>query len=390
MKHLLIVAILLTSITGFDSHAQWFDAKGRSTIVNDDKEIARNMAVQDALKHAMLFTGAQVNSIAMLSNGLLSSDRFEVKSSGSVRNLQLISENTKNNIMTVHIRADIVASKVVCNNAKTVKLIALTKFPLKYRHQAKDGAIFELGSETAQQLFNQMKQHKGSFKVTELLPISQLINNRNQPYTSNDNQLVAQQLLSQQADSQYLLSGEIEDISLAKPTSKWLGLVTNSPQRQFMASFTLFDGLSGEVVWNKKYSAQATWDFDKTEHVDTSSQKFWKSQYGATINNELTKVIRDINTKLQCASVKGSVIKVDSDFLTINLGKRHGLKEGDKLSIYHVTTFTDNRGIVRQSTIINPAQFIVRSLYQNHLEATTESGILYGDIQNDALVILSP
>jgi len=377
-------------MTSLETHAQWFDAKGRAPIVNGDKDIARNMAVQDALKHAMLFTGAQVNSISQLSNGLLSSDRFEVRSSGSVRDLQLISENTASNIMTVHIRADIVASKTMCHNAKSVKLIALTKLPIRHRQQAANGAIFELGEQVAHQLFNKMNQQKGSFKATQLLPINQLLDYRNQPFSSNGNQQSPQQLLSLQADSQYLLTGEIEDISLAKPTSKWLGLSSNHPMRQFIASFTLFDGLTGESVWHKRYSAQSSWTFDKTQHVDTSSQVFWTSHYGATINNQLTNVIRDINANLQCANIKGNVVKVDSDFLTINLGKRHGLKEGDKLSIYHVTTFTDNRGIVRQSTTINPAQFIIRKLYSNHLEAITEGGILYGDIQNNAMVMLTP
>jgi len=389
MKYLLIALMFLTSITAIEVQAQWFEAKGRAPIVNGDKDIARNMAVQDALKHAMLFTGAQVKSIAHLSNGLLNSDRFEVKSSGSVRDLHLVSEKTDDNIMTVHIRVDIVASEVMCRNATSVKSIALTKLPIRHRQRAANGAIFELGTEVSHQLFSKINQHQGNFQATQLLPINQILENRSQPFSNNDSQQSPQQLLSAQADSQYLLTGEIEDISLAKPTSKWFGLSSNHPMRQFIASFTLFDGITGEAVWHKRYAAQSSWKFNKTEHVDTSSQVFWLSQYGATINNQLTNVISDINAKLQCANIKGNVVKVDSDFLTVNLGKRHGLKEGDKLSIYHVTTFTDNRGIVRQSTAINPAQFVIRKLYNNHLEATAENGLLYGDIQNNALVMLT-
>ena len=63
---------------------------------------------------------------------------------------------------------------------------------------------------------------------------------------------------------------------------------------------------------------------------------------------------------------------------------------GDSLNIYHLTTFTDNRGIIRQSTTINPTKFLVKELYQNHLKAQPDDDILYGDIQNDALVVVAP
>lgn len=380
---------LLTFLLSLSVHAQaeWFDAKGRAPIVNGDKDIARNMAVQDALKHALLFTGAQVSSVTQLSNGLLSNDRFEVKSSGSVRNLQLISEDTANNKMVVHIRVDIVATnKTSCAASHLVKLVAMTKFPLRHRQQAASGAIFNIGNQTAQQFFNKTSNVKGSFKTTQLLPVAQTFS---QPFSTNNNQQIPQQLLAQQADSQYLLTAAIEDVSLAKPASSWLGLVTDNPMRVFTSSFTLFDGLNGQEIWNKRYSTIAPWTFGRTEKIDLASQQFWQSPYGASINSQLDNVINDINQTLQCIEVKGSVIRVDNEFLTVNLGLRNGVKKGDKLNVYHLNTFTDNRGIIRQSTIINPTKFVVNTVYSHHLEATPENGMLYGDIQNDSLVVFS-
>lgn len=391
MMNIFRVCFLLSLLfIASDMNAQWFDAKGRAAITNNDKDIARNMAVQDALRHALLFTGAEVSSISQLTNGLLSTDRFEVRANGSVRNLQLISEDTANGVMLVHIRVDIVPSETMCKSSSLVKLIAMTRFPIRYRNQAANGGIFNIGAQTAHQLFNKMSSHDGNFLMTELFPVAQRFNPSNQPFSTDDNQEFPQKLLAQQADSQYLLTGEIEDLSLTKPTSKWLGLVTYSPVREFSIAFTLFDGLSGEKVWNKRYSTRAPWTFKKTQSVDTASHHFWQSPYGASISNQLTNVLTDIDEKLQCINVKGNVVKVDSDHLTVNLGKRNGIKMGEKLNIYHLTTFTDNRGIIRQSTTINPTTFIVKELYQNHLQAQPENDILYGDIQNDALVIVSP
>lgn len=382
------IALLIFSLTtSIHIHAEWFDAKGRAPILNNNKDIARNMAVQDALQHALLFTGAQVSSVAQLSNGLLSNEQFEVKSNGSVRTLQLISEDSANNNMVVHIRVDIVPTETAsCPASHLVKLVAMTKFPLRHRQQASNGAIFNIGNQTAHQFFNKTSNIKGSFQTTKLLPVAQTFS---QPFSANNNQQIPQQLLAQQADSQYLLTAAIEDVSLAKPTSSWLGLISDNPMRTFTSSFTLYDGLDGQKIWNKRYSTVAPWTFKRTEKVDLASQQFWKSPYGASINSQLDNAISDLNQTLHCMEVKGSVIRVDDDFLTINLGLRNGVKKGDKLNVYHINTFTDNRGLIRQSTIINPTQFVVNTVYSHHLEATPENGILYGDVQNDSLVVFS-
>lgn len=334
--------------------------------------------------------GAQVNSISQLSNGLLNSDRFEVRSSGSVRNLMLVNEEIINGVMTVQIRADIMPSKSTCHASTTTKYIALTKFPLRNRQQAVNGAIFEVGSETAQQLFEQMSVFKGSYLASQLLPINQVIAPHSQPYVTDQSNTSAPQLLAAQADSQYLLTGEIQDVSLAKPTSKWFGMASNNPLRQFIASYTLFDGLTGEKVWSKRYSTQAPWTFERTEKIDPATQEFWSNVYGASITNQLKKLTNDLNIFMQCQNLRGQVIKVDNDFVTVNLGKRHGLKVGDELVVHHATQFTDSRGILRQSTQVNGTTLQIRTIYNNHLEAIAKDSPLYGDIQSDAIVALKP
>lgn len=389
MTRLLLILCFYLSVN-VNASAQWFDAKGRATVVNNDKDIARNMAVQDALQHALLYTGAQVNSISQLSNGLLNSDRFEVRSSGSVRNLMLVSEEIIDGVMTVQIRADIMANESACHASTTTKYIALTKFPLRNRQQAVNGAIFDIGSESAQQLFEQMSVFKGSYVASQLLPINQIIAPHSQPFITDQSNTSAPQLLAAQADSQYLLTGEIHDVSLAKPTSKWFGMASNNPLRQFIASYTLFDGLTGEKVWSKRYSTQAPWTFDKTAKIDPATQEFWSNVYGASITNQLKQLTNDLNLFMQCQNLRGQVIKVDSDFVTVNLGKRHGLKVGDELVVHHATQFTDSRGILRQSTQINSTTLQIRTIYNNHLEAIAKDSPLYGDIQSDAIVALKP
>ena len=72
--------------------AIWFEATGQAIIHNGEKEAARQQTTQEAIKQALLFSGASVKSIQSLANGLLEDDRFEIRASGEVNNIELIDE----------------------------------------------------------------------------------------------------------------------------------------------------------------------------------------------------------------------------------------------------------------------------------------------------------
>ncbi|MDP2559880.1 flagellar assembly protein T N-terminal domain-containing protein [Psychrobium sp. 1_MG-2023] len=374
---LLNISLLVFSPT---VKSEWFEAHGQAPIINSNLDVARQQAVEDALRHALLFNGAQIQSVSKLSQGLLMSDHFEVRSQGSVRDLKLINETQAPDYVKVTIRADIVADPLQCDTAQHTKTLALTQFPILNRQQAVNGSVFDLGKHTSMQLFDKMSLHKGSYLAKQLLPIEQLISSRDQPFTTNE-----QQLLTQQADSQYLLTGQIDDISLFQAESKWFGLSNNAPKRQFSLTMTLFHGLSGERIWSKKYQTIAPWKYKPQQTVDVSSQAFWYSEYGVAINNQLTQAVSDINQRLFCEELTGEVLKVEPEQLTINLGTMHGLKLGDKLTAFHRQTFTDSNGILRQSTTINSTVLVVKNINRNHLTAAAEQ-VLYGDIQLGDLI----
>lgn len=365
------------------TNAQWIEATGQAPLLNEDLESARQLAVQNALKQALLFSGAQVKSIAKMSNGLLTSDRFEIQSHGSVRELQLLSETHTDNQVTVTISADIFAQDKRCSIGNTINKIALTKFPIRHRHQATNGGLFDLGKQTSQQLFSILEQHHGSFKATALLDIEQEITAHASVSQQSPTPV---QVLAQSADVQYVLSGEIIDLSLHNPTSKWLGLASNDPIRQYELSLTLFNALDSTQVWRKTYTAQGSWDLPRTKTIDVSSSKFWNTPYGAAISAQLRTVAHDLNETLYCAELSGSVINVDNNKLTINLGSSHGIKVGDKFSVHHSKQFVDNNGISRQSLVLNPATLIVQQANANHSVVTTGEATFYGDITLNDIV----
>jgi len=365
------------------AHAQWFEATGSAPLLSDNKESARNLAVQDALKQALLFSGAQVKSIAQVSNGLLASDHFEVRSEGSVRDLQLISESHTDSQILVSIRVDIVPQDMRCASGNTLTKLVMTKFPIRHRQQAALGGIFNLGQATANQLFNILANHQGSYRATKLLNIEQNIVNQLNVQHSFPSPV---QILTQSADAQYLLTGELVDLSMHNPQSKWYGLSTHDPKRQFELSMTLYDGNNSEKIWSKNYVTQGRWGLDKTQTVDVNSSKFWTAPYGVAISAILLDISSDLNQELFCAELKGNVVRIDNQQLTINLGSTHGIKVGDTFSVSHNQQFIDNNGIVRQSLVLNGVTLIAQQVNRNHTIVDVGDKLTYGDINLNDIV----
>ncbi len=377
----LVTLLLLASLNA--AHAQWVEATGSAQIINDNKDSARNLAVQDALKQALLFSGAQVKSVAQMSNGLLTSDRFEVQSQGSVRSLQLISETQSDTQITLTIRADIINQETQCPTGNTRNTIAITKFPIRHRQQAVRGSIFDIGKQTAHQLFSVLNDHQGTYKATRLLEVEQAVSN--QALTKNQFPTPVQ-VLTQHADTQYLLTGEITDLSMHQPKSKWYGLSSHTPKRQFGLRVALFDGNSSEQVWSKSYTAQGDWPHSKTQLVDVNSDEFWTSDYGNAIQAQLLTISSDLNQALYCAELTAPIVRVDNQAVTVNLGSNHGIKSGDKFSVYHNTQFIDNNGISRQSLVINSTTLLATQVNRSHTVLTPQSGTNYGDINLNDIV----
>jgi len=372
---------LLLATLGFclllpTANAQWLESKGQARILNNNVEIARNDAVQDALRQALLVAGARVSSIQEISNGLLTADRFEVRTQGSVRDIQLLNELHKNGYVTVTIRADIVRDIDQCSAAQLTKTLVLTEFPLVKRSQAANGAIFELGKYAARQLHQQINNLNGVTRITQLLPLQQQWQQGQQPI--GDSPYIT---LANASNAQYVLTAQITDLSVDQVQSKWLGLSNETPLRQFSLNVFLYDGANGEQVWNKQYSTMAPWLYERQAQVDVGANSFWQSTYGVAINGQLSQVAADIDDKLSCEAISGQIVKASSDQFTINLGREHGINAGDLLTVLHQGSFVDLDGIVRQTQQISDAKLKVVQLGRYHLVAQPLNNALAGGIQ---------
>ena len=379
--------IWLILLLALPVQANWIKARGSAPIVNGDTEFAREQATQDALRQAMLQAGASVSSIQNLSNGALTRDMFQIRANSEIRQYNLLEEERQNDRLFVTLRAYIVADRSRCSGAQYAKGITLIRFRLADSDQARHGQIYELNSEITRQLFNRLSGLSQNFVTRRWLDENLGLDPRRllQGENSYHRQL---QSLAAETDSQYLLFGVLQDISLRDAQGNLLDQWLDDPIRHFSMQLYLFDGLTGELSEQKNYQGEAVWSFDKQEQVDVSGQKFWNSAYGMEISAQLNRAVQDLQLKLQCTNPIARIMRIDGDNYHINLGKRNGIKTGDHFYIEQRADFTDGFG--RDRTIRNPTTGMmeVKRVYEDNAVMIPLNRYAPGNIQINDLAVL--
>ena len=340
--------ILLLCLISLPLQAAWYKTIGSAAIINNDEEYARQQAIQDALRQAMLKAGASVSSIQKLSNGALTRDDFQIRANSEVRQYQLLDEEIRDARIFVRVRSYIVADRSGCSGGLYAKDISLIRFNWQHKDDARYGQIYQLDRAVTRALFDRLGQQRQVF-VTR----SWLDNNLGvEPgkIQQGDSDFARQiQALAVKTDSQYLIFGSIVDASLQQPDQ---GIADNifpgawfkTPLRRFTLQLYLYDGLTGQLLEQPFYQTQANWTFDKEAVVDPISQDFWQSSYGMEITSTLNRITEELKGRLQCERPTARIIRIDGLDYHINLGKTNGLKVGDRFRILHKADFTDVNG----------------------------------------------
>ena len=362
-----LLLILLLSFSAL-SQATWYESAGRATLIDNEEEIARNLAIQNALRQAMLYAGADVSSIQHLKQGLLQQEQLRVSSHGSVRDIQVIDEYQKDDYQYVTIRVDIVKELAQCAGTQHAKSLAITHFPMQQRQHATMGAIYDLTQQIPKLLQAQFNKPQSKVIADQLLTNTGEWQSYGQPrpgYTTAG----SEQWLNRLTNAQYILIGEILDASPDKFDTKWFGLVDKSPQRNLVLQLRLYQRYSGTLVWQQEYRARAPWEFPVRHTVDVASHEFAQSAYGQSIERLVHRAAQDINARLACEQSRGEIVAVSSTSVTVNLGSNSNLQKGDVLQVLHQSSFTDPQGQIRQQIVIGDKQLVVDQVFPNHLVA---------------------
>lgn len=311
------------------AEAKWISVTGQAEIINNDVAQAREDAIHQAVSYATLKSGAQFTSQQTVNNGQLIDESFTLARELQSQQVELISEQIDNNVLTVNIRLDLIEPiEPTCRLGDLKAAILVPQALIKDRTQLRYGnlGLFEqnLSERLAETLTQQSNTGFPLVHANERLDIAQeLVNVRGYRLPN---------WLGEITDSQYILLPEIIDIS-TEPFTSTLGLWDNDPLRTFQIRVSLFHAISGEKIWSQQYSETAEWEFKRQQTVNSNSELFWQSEYGEAIDRVLTQVSHDIDDNLNCRPLLGQIVSRQGKRIIINLGRDHGLRVGDKLQL---------------------------------------------------------
>ncbi len=341
IKSLILVCALFSTAAG----AQWFQSSGDAFIIDNDVETAREKALKKAVKNALLFSGGAVSSLQQVNNGVLVENKLILNSEGEIKALTIVDEKQDGKKVYIKIKVDIEPPEKTCFGSTYPKSLAVTRFKLNNPEQAIPGDIHLINQQVSKTLYNQLKLSPQSLNVRSLVnkPVK-LGEKYNDKYISD-----TLRALSTQTDSQYIIYGEINDLSVKFDSKNSISYWLTNPPRHFYLTVYLYDALQGQLLSSKQYRSQAPWQYNKHDAADLQSKLFWDRDYGQAILSVLDDVNFDIERQLQCLTPTAKIISVRNNSVQINLGRRNGIKQGAVLSLSYSSNYKDQFGIERSS-----------------------------------------
>lgn len=383
MKKITFILLLLLSST---TYAQWFQASANAMIINKNIEQAREQAIKKAVKDALLFSGGAISSLQQVNQGVLVENQLILNSGGEIKGLNIIEESQKGNVLTVSLKVNIIPQAEQCFGGQFPKSMVISRFTMNVPQQAVDGQIYNLHKKVSKTLFNQLSLSPNLFNIRSYidkpLKLGERYNNRNLTDTLNS--------ISSQTDSQFVVFGEVNDLSVNFESKNSLSYWITNPERHFYMTVYLYDALQGKLIFSKQYRQKTNWQYGKEEYADLNSKRFWEYQYGQAILNSLAQVNIDISQKVQCIIPRARIVTVNSNTIRINLGEKNGLKKDMLVELSYSSNFKDQFGIQRQSSTIAKQAMQIVEIHEDSAELTTLDDYPLSNIQiNDIATIKS-
>lgn len=322
--------ILSLALLSLPTQAEWIEASGEATILNGNTAQAREEAINQAVSYATLSTGIQISSEQQTTNGNLTQNNFAINRNAQAISIQLVSERIQGNKIYVSLRLDLNDDPTQqCPNGQLKAAILIPQAQIKDRTQLRYGQLSGFEEVISEKLGSVIEDYSSTgFSHThakELLDIKQdLVDIRGYRLPS---------WLSEITDSQYILQPQIMDISMEPVQATFLGFWDEAPLRQFQFKLSLYHGISGEEVWSKSYSTSAPWEFEEQAIIAPNTDRFWRSSYGKNITKLMQQATHDLDSTLNCRPLLGQVVSRQADRIILNLGRKHGIRVGDKFQV---------------------------------------------------------
>lgn len=365
-KQIILFFIASLLFTSTSIKAAWYEVSGSSTVL-ESRSKARVRALEDAVYQALIFSGADIGALAKI-RPYFDENLDDYQFSGDeIRQVQILKTAVIDDVMVLTARIDIYPTANSCQKEQYRKGLLFGQFDILSIQDAALGGIFKFGDD-----FTQLLQRR--FESQSQIFVSQGIT----PYNVSPAKPEHTRMIAEDASAQYILIGAITDMT-ATLDKKFLRKATIN--RQLALSIDVLDGRSGEVVYQNSYRDIAQWPFERHSKLDTKSARFWTSPYGEMARRMSRNILLDLESSLTCRATTPEIVSFTGQEGQINVGRIHGVKYGDKLSLWHNGSFIDQLGIFRTQLKKSEMVLTVTRVYESASEISVTPIELAASIQ---------
>ncbi|MDH4276368.1 MAG: flagellar assembly protein T N-terminal domain-containing protein, partial [Gammaproteobacteria bacterium] len=142
---LVILFYVISLAFSTHAHARSIEAEGMAIIVDGAYHAAREKAIKEALRQAMLQTTAHIDATSVVSTNVLIIDSARVSAAGTAQDTEVIDEWTDDEILHVRIRTQVPkeGERSADPAARYRKKVAVLQFEVLDRRQIFDFPSFE-------------------------------------------------------------------------------------------------------------------------------------------------------------------------------------------------------------------------------------------------------
>ena len=366
IKHFLKSLVLFSSLLLInEAFAAWYETEGSAKIQNGDVVQARTKAIEEALRQAMLESGAFVSTNQNMTNGILDDDELTIASNNNFNQYTLVSEKREKGYLTVKIRLYIDSDPKQCigMNYKKNLLPVLFTYANNQHQETQTGLNGFNKSLTLK--FQQFLSSTNELNVIPYYNQNLGIDLANHSHRNSNHMMQSIDQLAINKDAQYIVFGVIRDINLHPSTLNWFSKAMGNKEREFSLEIFVYDTITKEILFSNNYKTKAQWDIDEN-NTNTDSEYFWQSEYGENILEKLTSAAKSVSHTLVCKKPVGRILKVENNSqYHINLGKINNIKQGNRFLIEHSNNFNDKNGIRRFQKNQAKTPMVVTDVYNN-------------------------
>lgn len=366
LKHFLKSLVLFSSLLLInEAFAAWYETEGSAKIQNGDVVQARTKAIEEALRQAMLESGAFVSTNQNMTNGILDDDELTIASNNNFNQYTLVSEKREKGYLTVKIRLYIDSDPKQCIGMNYKKNILPVLFTYANNQHQETQTGLNGFNKSLTLKFQQFLSSTNELNVIPYYNQNLGIDLANHSHRNSNHMMQSIDQLAINKDAQYIVFGVIRDINLHPSTLNWFSKAMGNKEREFSLEIFVYDTITKEILFSNNYKTKAQWDIDEN-NTNTDSEYFWQSEYGENILEKLTSAAKSVSHTLVCKKPVGRILKVENNSqYHINLGKINNIKQGNRFLIGHSNNFNDKNGIRRFQKNQAKTPMVVTDVYNN-------------------------